>query len=216
MKCQKIISGHTKDVLCVTFSPNERMIFTGSMDNTLKYWNNLGEEKHTETDPKGWVSCLTNIKKGKDQHYMAVGSWDSNVRIYNQEYSSFRKIKGNDYAVTSMSVSDEGDYLFVAHKDGTIKVYSLAEDESREDVCKQTIETNVDINAILFDSAYFKVYAIGTSQGLQIREIKGSIVYEHKLSKPTPCTALAYDPSKHYLFGAYADGTIRVYSVNKK
>lgn len=188
------------------------MIFTGSMDKTLKYWNNLGEMKF-EQSLRGWVSSLANIQKGKD-HFMAVGSWDSDVRIFNKEYSHFRVIKGNDYAVTSMSVSDEGDYLFIAYKDGTIKVYSLAEDESKEDTCRQTIETNVDVNTILFDSKYFNLYAIGTAEGLQIREVKGGILFKDKLPKEYACNCLCYDPSKNYLFAGYSDGIIRVFKFN--
>ena len=106
---QRIFKGHNKDLLAVTFSHDERLIFTGSMDNTLKYWNNQGEEKWS-TNFKGWISCILNIKKGKE-HYMAVGSWDSSVTIFGSEYNSLRKIEGNDYAVTSISCDDEGEFL---------------------------------------------------------------------------------------------------------
>lgn len=191
------------------------MIFTGAMDKTLKYWNNIGELKYDQTQIYGWVSSLVNINKGKD-HFMAVGSWDSDVRIFNKEYSNFRLIKGNDYAITSMSASEEGDYLFVAHKNGTIKVYALASDDNSEDVCKQSIETNVDVNSILFESAYFNIYVIGTAQGLQIRGVKGGILYEHKLPTTSACNCLCYDPSKKYLFAGFADGSIRVFEINSQ
>ena len=213
---QRIFKGHNKDLLAVTFSHDERLIFTGSMDNTLKYWNNQGEEKWS-TNFKGWISCILNIKKGKE-HYMAVGSWDSSVTIFGSEYNSLRKIEGNDYAVTSISCDDEGEFLFIAYKDGTVKVWSFA-GEDNNDICKQTFETNTDINVVNFQSEYFQVYAIGTSRGIQVRKIKredkGKEVIYEKDFNGSPCLSIAYDKTKKYMFAGFGDGTIRVFEVGK-
>ena len=51
----------------------------------------------------------------------------------------------------------------------------------------QTIETNIDINAILFDSHFFEIDAIGTSKGLHIRKIKGGAKPIFKWSLPFSC-----------------------------
>ena len=209
---QKILAQHSKDVLAVSFSQNERVIFTGAMDRTLKYWNTQGEMKHSNSAFKGWVTSIVNINKGKE-HYMAVGCMDGDVSILDHEYSIIRTIKGEEYGVTSLSASDEGDFLFVGYKNGVVKLFALANDPQGEDVLKQTIETNVDVNAISFNSSHFAIVALGTSAGLQIRNVKkGTIAYENKDIK-SPCLSLAYDESKKYLFAGHADGTIRVYTI---
>lgn len=64
-KSDLIFKGHTKDVLSVAFSHDERLIFSGSMDNTLKYWNTKGDLRFDNTQFRGWVSSILNIKKGK-------------------------------------------------------------------------------------------------------------------------------------------------------
>ena len=150
---QKILAQHSKDVLAVSFSQNERVIFTGAMDKTLKYWNTQGEMKHSNSAFKGWVTSIVNINKGKE-HYMAVGCMDGDVSILDHEYSIIRTIKGEEYGVTSLSASDEGDFLFVGYKNGVVKLFALANDPQGEDVLKQTIETNVDVNAISFNSSH--------------------------------------------------------------
>ena len=133
--------------------------------------------------------------------------------ILDHEYSIIRTIKGEEYGVTSLSVSDEGDFLFVGYKNGVVKLFALANDPQGEDVAKQSIETNVDVNAISFNSNHFAIVALGTSSGLQIRNVKkGTIAYENKDVK-SPCLSLAYDESKKYLFAGHADGTIRVYTI---
>ena len=213
---QKIFKDHNKDLLAVIFSHDERMIFTGSMDNTLKYWNNQGENKYT-VPFKGWISCILNIKKGKE-HYMAVGSWDSSVTIFAADYNILRRIEGNDYAVTSLSCDDEGDFLFIAYKNGTVKVWSFAGSENN-DQCKSTFEASSDINVVNFESEYFQVYAIGTTKDIQVRKIKreekGKEVIFEKNFNNSPCLCIAYDKSKKYMFAGFGDGTIRVFEVGK-
>jgi guanine nucleotide-binding protein subunit beta-2-like 1 protein len=206
-----IFKGHTKDVLCVGFSQDERLIFSGGMDNTLKYWNTKGESKYDNNQFRGWVSCILNIKKAKTS-LMAVGSWDGSVKILNSEYNAFKDIPGEEYAVTSLSCDEDGDFLFVAYKNGTIKVVNIGEEGKPDYEVKQTIETGIDINSILFESKFFQIYALGTSKGLQIRRIKGKKP-EFEDSENGACLSLAYDKSKEYLFAGFADGTIGVYKI---
>ena len=213
-KSDLIFKGHTKDVLSVAFSHDERLIFSGSMDNSLKYWNTKGELRYDNNQFNGWVSCILNISKGKT-NYIAVGCWDGTVKILNSEYNLDKEIPGGEYAVTSLSTDDDGDFLFIAYKDGTVKVWNIEEAASgkEEENIKQTIETGVDINAILFESKFFEIFAIGTSKGLQIRKVKGEKkpVFQDNFGA---CLSLCYDKSKDYLFAGYADGTIRVYKTS--
>lgn len=213
-KSEVLFKGHSKDVLSVGFSHDERLIFSGAMDNTLKYWNTKGELKYECNQFTGWVSCILNIKKGKE-NFIAVGSWDGSVKILGSEYNVVSEVPENEYAVTSISTDDDGDFLFIAYKNGTIKVWNIPEEgaESNEDNVKQVIETGVDINAIDFETKFFEIYAIGTSKGLQIRKIKGEKkpVFEDKYG---PCLALTYDRSKSYLFAGFLDGTIKVYKTS--
>ena len=216
-RCQKTFIGHNKDVLSVAFSHDERIIFSGSMDNTLKYWNTLGALKYDNSRFNGWVSSIVNIKKGK-KNLMAVGSWDSSVQILNSEYNIEGEIPGNDYAVTSMCGDGEGDFIFIAYKNGTVKFFGLddkdGQDKQPNYILQKEIDTNVDINAIKFDNAYFEVFALGTSQGLQIRKIKGGENPSFVDKSSGACLSLCYDNSKKYLFAGFANGDIKVYKTS--
>ena len=220
----KIFKGHTKDVLTVGFSDDERLIFSGGMDNSLKYWNTIGDLKHDNHLFRGWVSCILNFTKDKKK-YIAVGSWDGTVHILNSDYNPERTIAGGEYAVTSLSADLEGEFLFIAYKDGTVKVYNFQtenKEENDDKNFKYVIETGVDINCILFETKFFEMFAIGTSKGLQIRRIKVDkknkpIVFsDPKKGKAQACLSLTYDKSKNYLFAGFADGTIKVYKIGAK
>merc|ERR1712180_351905 len=46
-KTTRQFTGHTKDVLSVAFSADNRQIVSGSRDKTIKLWNSLGQCKYT-------------------------------------------------------------------------------------------------------------------------------------------------------------------------
>ena len=94
------------------------------MDNSLIYWNTKGEKRYYNNQFREWVSCILNINR-KKANYLAIGSWDGTVKIFNNEYNIIREIPGGNYAITSLSTDDDGEYLFIAYKDGTIKEMNI-------------------------------------------------------------------------------------------
>jgi guanine nucleotide-binding protein subunit beta-2-like 1 protein len=215
MTTRQLFTGHTKDVLSVAFSHDNRMIFSGAMDKTLRFWNTKGENKFTSNQFNGWVSSISNVNRGKDT-LLAVGSWDSKVRIFDADFSLNRGIENHDYAVVGMNTDEEGEYLFVGQKNGSVKIWNLASDNTQSDTLKQTLDVNADLNAISFESSYFTLISLATSKGLSIREIKGNnVIFEKSYGSNVPCLSLAWDANKEYLFAGFSDGKIRVYKFNR-
>jgi guanine nucleotide-binding protein subunit beta-2-like 1 protein len=220
MSCKEVFVGHTKDVLSVTFSQDNRMIISGGMDKTLRFWNSRGENKFTAENFNGWVSCMTHIRQEKDS-LLAVGSWDGKVRIFDSELAFNRGIEALDYAVVSMASDDDGDFLFVGQKNGSIKIWNMANEQSESDTLKQTIDVNADLHALLYDTKYLQVLTLATSQGIVVRDLKEqAVVYQRSYattgSKPGKevyhsCLSLAWDSTRTYLFAGFTDGVIRVY-----
>ncbi|KAG2305074.1 hypothetical protein Bca52824_033725 [Brassica carinata] len=73
--------GHTKDVLSVAFSTDNRQIVSASHDGTIKLWNTLGECKYTIGSDQGdghkqWVSCV-RFSPNTLVPTIVSASWDS-------------------------------------------------------------------------------------------------------------------------------------------
>ena len=82
--------GHTKDVLSVAFSVDNRQIVSGSRDKTIKLWNTLGECKYTIQDQEGhseWVSCV-RFSPVVSNPIIVSGGWDKLVKARRRNYSS--------------------------------------------------------------------------------------------------------------------------------
>ena len=52
---------------------------------------------------------------------------DGSIKILNREYDAYKEIPGEEYAVTSLSCDNDGEFLFVAYKNSTIKVVNIDE-----------------------------------------------------------------------------------------
>uniref|UniRef100_A0A8C8BJL8 Small ribosomal subunit protein RACK1 n=1 Tax=Otus sunia TaxID=257818 RepID=A0A8C8BJL8_9STRI len=87
--------GHTKDVLSVAFSSDNRQIVSGSRDKTIKLWNTLGVCKYTVQDESHseWVSCVRFSPNSSNPIIVSCG-WDKLVKVSWQLQSSQGSRKG--------------------------------------------------------------------------------------------------------------------------
>ena len=74
--------GHTKDVLSVAFSADNRQIVSGARDKTIKLWNTLGVCKYTiqEDGHTEWVSCVRFSPNTSNPIIVSCG-WDKLVKV---------------------------------------------------------------------------------------------------------------------------------------
>ena len=85
---------------------------------------------------------MTNIKRG-EKCSMAVGCMDGDVQIFDNEYSLIRTIEGEKQGVTSLSVTKEGDFIFIACKNNIIKLFQLGSNKKEKDQEKIKIKSLV-------------------------------------------------------------------------
>lgn len=120
-----------------------------------------------------------------------------------------------------MASDDEGEFLFVGEKNGSIKIWNMGSN-GESDALKQTINIDSHLNGLSFESKYFTIISLATNNGLAIRDIKGNqdiFTYpdtkkrgDNKIQvKPVNCLSLAFDQSRQYLFAGFSDGVIRVF-----
>merc|ERR1712195_343807 len=71
--------GHSKDVLSVAFSVDNRQIVSASRDKSIKLWNTLGECKYTIGEQGGaeghteWVSCVNFVPNQQNPSIVSGG-----------------------------------------------------------------------------------------------------------------------------------------------
>ncbi|MEQ9237690.1 TIR domain-containing protein [Coleofasciculus sp. E2-BRE-01] len=116
------LTGHQDDIHSLTFSPDGKMIASGSADNTIKLWNLQGQELHTLKGHKDWVISLAFSPNGK---MIASASWDRTAKLWNLQGELLYTFKGHQEGVTSIAFSPDGKMIASASADKIIKLWNL-------------------------------------------------------------------------------------------
>ncbi|CAL5405863.1 unnamed protein product [Camellia sinensis] len=105
--------GHSKDVLSVAFSFDNRQIVSASRDRSIKLWSTLGEYKYTIQDGDAhsdWVSCVRFSPNNLQPTIV-----------------SSALLAGHSGYVNTVAVSPNGSLCSSGGKDGVILLWDLAE-----------------------------------------------------------------------------------------
>jgi guanine nucleotide-binding protein subunit beta-2-like 1 protein len=210
--------GHTKDVLSVSFSADNRQIVSGSRDRTIKLWNTLGECKYTITDDghTDWVSCVRFSPNTQNPIIVSAG-WDKLVKVWNLTNLKLRTDHiGHSGYVNTVTISPDGSLCASGGKDGTTFLWDLNERKHL-----YSLEAGDTIHALVFSPNRYWLCA-ATDTCIRIWDLESKTVVEDikndvttangKINVPA-CTALAWSADGQLLFAGYTDNIIRVWQV---
>ncbi len=74
------LTGHSREVMSVVYSPDGRYLASGSQDKTIKIWEvATGNELRTLT---GHSETVFSVAYSPDGRYLASGSGDKTIKIW--------------------------------------------------------------------------------------------------------------------------------------
>src|SRR6266446_7468100 len=77
------LKGHGAEVYSVAFSPDGKLLVTGSFDNTLKLWDVAsGKELKTYAGPQGHTKQVLSVAFSPDGQFIASGGADNTLKIW--------------------------------------------------------------------------------------------------------------------------------------
>jgi len=121
-----IQGGHGRDVISVVFSPDGRLLASGSVDCTIKLWRVAdGSLVRTLT---GHTDFVTSVVFSPDGRLLASGSGDKTIKLWRvADGSLVRTLTGHTVPVNSVSFSPDGRLLASGSWDKTIKLWRVAD-----------------------------------------------------------------------------------------
>jgi len=117
------IAGHTKETWTVRFSPNGRLLATGSDDETIKIWDaQTCQELHTL---RGHVATVTSLAFSPDSGRIASASLDGTIRVWDlDDITQSQTLRGHSGTVRCVDWSSDGRSLVSGdyNREGTSSV----------------------------------------------------------------------------------------------
>lgn len=118
------IKGHSNFVHAVAFSPDSRILASGSKDNTVKLWDRR-TGKELQTLSSGALSEIWAITISPSGRMLASGHWqDKTVKLWDLEKGQLlHTLKGHLGEVRAVAFSPNGKILASSSHDKTIKLW---------------------------------------------------------------------------------------------
>ncbi len=120
----RTLSGHTKDVLCLTFSPDGKRLISGGMDGYVIVWNpRTGSEMHRIQAHSGGNPWVNAIAFGPEGRFLVTGGYSLAIRVWDLETKELvRAIPSQREITNSVAVSADGRWILSG---GTLNRISL-------------------------------------------------------------------------------------------
>ena len=205
--------GHTSNVRSIAFSPNGKLIASGSEDKKIKLWDvDAGMELRSMGGNGGTITSLVFA----DDRTLVSGDDYGNVKLWNiargEEIITLERAgcHSRQSCLTGLALSDDRKTLAVAGKGEVITFWDIP---SRREVNRLTAQ-QLSVKSLAFaSSAGLLATAVqdGTILIWNIADSSRKTLY--KSNDGAEVSSVAFSPDGKYLVGGSQDNFVRVWSV---
>lgn len=120
---------HQMDINCVSVSPNDKMIVTGSQDKTAKLWS---EELTLLGILKGHRRGVWCVKFSPVDQVVLTSSADSTIKLWSiADLSCLKTFEGHESSVLKMEFVSRGQQILSTGADGLLKLWNIKTSETK-------------------------------------------------------------------------------------
>ncbi|NJO14411.1 MAG: WD40 repeat domain-containing protein [Thioploca sp.] len=201
------LRGHKKTVYSVDFSPDGKILASGSRDNTVKLWNM--ETKQEISTLQGHGNSVFSVAISPQGNILASGSKDRTIKLWDLNTNQVIRTWRHKDGVRVVTFSHDGRILASGSYDGTIKLWEVKSgrllntiDAHREGVLAIAFAPDDKIIASGGKEEMIKLWNVTTRQLEKTIRADGDRVW-----------ALAFNPDGFLLAAGSGDNSLKIWET---
>ncbi|MFN5920730.1 MAG: WD40 repeat domain-containing protein, partial [Bacteroidota bacterium] len=124
-KPNKILPGHTNDVLALTTPANGEWIASGGWDKVINIYTNDSLNRLVKSIPDAHLAPLSAITFSRDGKLLASGSADNTIRIWDSVFNMAKLLEGHTGRVTALLIDPSRRFLLSGAEDRQIILWDI-------------------------------------------------------------------------------------------
>lgn len=200
-------TGHTDKVLTIAFSPDGKLITSGSVDNSMRFW--LVNEKKLLRTMDNHPFPILSLDYSPNGIYLVTTSTDGIVRIWQVSNGRLiHELYGHNGWVRSLAVSPNGNYIATGGDDYTVRIWRLIDGKLLQTIDEGMMEiTDIDFSPDSQSIAW--VESDGT---IRVRSMNGKWLNK-LISANSLATKIAFTSDGKFLLSGSNEGTLLVWQL---
>lgn len=152
---------HTDVAMAVCFSPDSRLIASGSKDQTIRIWDR--ESRQVISQMHGPTQDILDLEFSPDGQLLVAASRDRSARIYDpKEENQLHILKGHTDMVLEAEFSPDGNYLLTASADQAIILWDVISGEK----IHRFLDSEAAVSDLVFSADGLSFYSISYARDL--------------------------------------------------
>ena len=204
-----IMEGHTAVVKSVDFSPNGKLIASGSIDNTIRLFR-VTEAVLLRT-MYGHPFPIYALRYSPDGAYLATGSSDNIIRIWRvSDGQLISTLEGHGGRLVDLEFSPDGRHLASSAEDFTVRIWRIS--NSRQ--VKNIDEGMSSVNDISYSPDGESIAWVEENGMLRVWDLTTDLI-TLAIPKSQPARSVAFSPDGESIAVGYADGIINIWNISR-
>ncbi len=153
----KRLQGHTSSVRSISYSPDGKVIASGSRDKTIKLWNSDGTLLKTLS---GHSQGVFSVSFSPDGKVIASSSRDKTIKLWTSDGILLKTLVGNNNVIRHVKFSPDGDTILgYSERDDSILLWSLNDTNLKP---LKTWKAHKTINSVVFSRDGKTIASLGS------------------------------------------------------
>jgi WD40 repeat protein len=226
------LKGHTEAVYTIAFSPDGKLVLTGSFDKTLKLWETAtGKELKTFGGQAGHQNLVLSAAFSPDGRMFASGAADNTAKLWTTPGDGAApepapggpaKSLAHPNLVDAVAFDPTGTQLATACHDGTVRLWDVAKGQQLRQINAHTtpapaavycLAWTPDGKQVISGSFDHSLKLWDASTGTVVRELKGYKDKESEKGHRDGVFSVAVSPDGQVLASGGNDRAIKTWNL---